>query len=269
MDYLVVILLGIIEGITEFLPISSTGHLLMAEAFLPKLSWGQAQLDMFNVLIQSGAVLAVMVVFYERCRQLLLEWKNPDVRDYLLKLIVAFGITGVGGLLLKKSGMCLPETAAPVAWATFIGGFVILGVEFWVKDKKLSDLLPWHIVIIFGIAQLMAAVFPGSSRSGTTILLALALGSSRKSATEFSFILGIPTLVSAGGLEFVSCLHENGTDQPWVLLTIGMIVSALTAFVAVKWLLRYVQSHNFIGFGWYRIVIGGIILACVYAGYVS
>lgn len=266
MDWIVVIILGIIEGITEFLPISSTGHLLMAQAFLPKLSFTPAQLEMFNVVIQSGAVMAVVVVFYTRCKQLLLEWNKPDVRDYLVKLIVAFGITGAGGLILKEAGMCLPDSAAPVAWATFIGGFVILGVEYWVKNKKLSDFISWPIVIVFGIAQLIAAVFPGSSRSGTTILLALAIGCSRKAATEFSFILGIPTLVAAGGLEFTKSIHEHGTDQPWGLLIVGMIVSAITAFIAVKWLLKYVQSHNFIGFGWYRIIVGGIILGCVLAG---
>ena len=133
MDWLIVIILGIIEGITEFLPISSTGHLLLAQAFLPKLDFSRSQLDMFNVLIQSGAVLAVIVVFYERCKQLLLEWKKPEVFDYLIKLSVAFLITGIGGLLLKKFGMCLPDTAAPVAWATFIGGFVILIIEFFIK----------------------------------------------------------------------------------------------------------------------------------------
>src|SRR5574344_1346015 len=111
MDWIVVVILGIIEVITEFLPISSTGHLLMAQAFLPKLSFTPAQLEMFNVVIQSGAVMAVVVVFYARCKQLLLEWKKPDVRDYLFKLIVAFAITGVGVLILKKAGMCLPDSA--------------------------------------------------------------------------------------------------------------------------------------------------------------
>lgn len=269
MDWLVVVILGIIEGITEFLPISSTGHLLMAQAFLPSLSFNAAQLEMFNVVIQSGAVLAVIVVFYERCRQLLLEWRKPDVRDYLLKLIVAFGITGIGGLLLKKLGMRLPSEAAPVAWATFIGGFVIIAIEYGVRNRKLKELLPWHIVVVFGVAQLIAAIFPGASRSGTTILLALAMGCHRRTAVEFSFILGIPTLVSAGGLEFVSCIKEGGMEQPWGLLIVGMLVSALTAFVAVKWLLKYVQSHNFLGFGWYRIFIGGLILGCVWGGMIK
>lgn len=241
----------------------------MAQAFLPSLSFNAAQLEMFNVVIQSGAVLAVIVVFYERCRQLLLEWRKPDVRDYLLKLIVAFGITGIGGLLLKKLGMRLPSEAAPVAWATFIGGFVIIAIEYGVRNRKLKELLPWHIVVVFGVAQLIAAIFPGASRSGTTILLALAMGCNRKTAVEFSFILGIPTLVSAGGLEFVSCIKEGGMEQPWGLLIVGMLVSALTAFVAVKWLLKYVQSHNFLGFGWYRIFIGGLILGCVWGGMIK
>lgn len=265
MDWLVVLLLGIIEGITEFLPISSTGHLIMAQHFLPNISaFNEIQMEMFDVVIQSGAVLAVIIVFFQRCKQLLLEWKKPEVLDYLVKLIVAFGVTGAGGLLLKKLGMTLPDTAAPVAWATFIGGIVIIVVEYWVKNKKLSDLIPWHIVIAIGVAQLIAAVFPGASRSGTTILLALALGTSRRAATEFSFILGIPTLVAAGGLEFVSCIKDTGWDQPWGLLLVGLIVSAGTAFVAVKWLLKYVQSHNFMGFGWYRLVVGVAILCIVY-----
>ncbi len=269
MDWLVVVILGIIEGITEFLPISSTGHLLMAQAFLPSLDFSATQLEMFNVVIQSGAVLAVMVVFYDRCRELLVDWKKPEVRDYLFKLVAAFVITGVGGIALKKLGMRLPDEAAPVAWATFIGGFVILGIEYGVRNKKLKDFLSWNVVIAFGVAQLIAAVFPGASRSGTTILLALAMGCSRKTAVEFSFILGIPTLVAAGGLEFAGCLKEGGMHQPWGLLTVGLVVSALTAFVAVKWLLKFVQSHNFIGFGWYRIFIGGLILGFVWAGMIK
>ena len=185
MDWLVVVILGIIEGITEFLFLPR--HLLMAQAFT-FMNFTATQLEMFNVVIQSGAVLAVIVVFYDRCRELLMEWRKPEVRDYLLKLVVAFVITGVGGIALKKLGMRLPDEAAPVAWATFIGGFVILGVEYGVRNK-LKDTLSWYVVIAFGVAQLIAAAFR-SIPERNDILLALAMGCNRKTAVEFSFILG-------------------------------------------------------------------------------
>ncbi|MBI4661406.1 MAG: undecaprenyl-diphosphate phosphatase [Verrucomicrobia bacterium] len=255
-EWIAVICLGIIEGVTEFLPVSSTGHLLLAENWLPR------QTDLFNTVVQCGAVLAVIVIFTDRLKQLAFKWRETAARDYLLKLCAAFAITGAGGLTLKKLDFELPETVAPVAAATLIGGILFLIVEKCLLKRTLSDTITWRMAIIVGLAQLLAAVFPGASRSGVTILAALMLGSSRPAATEFSFLLGIPTLLSAGALQTISALR-HAAEQPidWSMIGLGSAVGAITAFGVVKWLLRFVQTHTFVGFAWYRIVLGlGLLL---------
>jgi len=253
-DWLAVIVLGIVEGITEFLPISSTGHLLLVDQWL-----GRHSSDLFVTVVQSGAVLAVILAFWSRVVQLAVGWRDPQVRDYILKLGAAFAITGVGGLLLKKLNFELPDRPGPVAWATLIGGVMILVIETWLRNKPLREDVTWMIAVLAGVAQLLAAVFPGASRSGATILMALALGLNRPKAAEFSFLLGVPTLLAAGGLQIVSALRKGETID-WAMVSLGALVSAITAFVAVKWLLRFVQSHTFVIFGWYRIVLGVLIL---------
>ncbi len=254
-DWIAVILLGIIEGITEFLPVSSTGHLLLAEQWVPRQS------DLFNTIIQCGAVLAVLVVFAGRVRQLLATWREPASRDYLLKLTAAFLITAAGGLLVKKLGWKLPHEAAPVAWATLVGGVFFIIVETWLRGGASRAEVTWGIALAMGLAQLIAGVFPGASRSGTTILIALILGLARPAAIEFSFLLGIPTLLAAGGYEIVSSIrHHQAEIENWGLVALGSAVAAVTAFAVVKWLLRFVQTHTFIAFGWYRIVLGLVIL---------
>lgn len=254
-DWLNVIILGVIEGITEFLPISSTGHLLIAQEWLGR------QTDLFNVGIQSGAVVAVIAVFTDRIRSFVTQWRDAETRDYVLKLGAAFGLTAVGGLALKALDFELPETAVPVAWATLIGGVLFLLVERRLRGKSLVDRIHWPVALAMGAGQLLAAVFPGASRSGSTILVALLLGVRRQPAVEFSFLLGVPTLLAAGGLQLISSLRDPAAPPvAWGHLTLGLVVSGLTAFVAVRWLLRFVQSHTFEGFGYYRIVLGIAIL---------
>lgn len=257
-EWLSAILLGIIEGVTEFLPVSSTGHLLLAQHWLPR------QTDLFNTVIQCGAVLAVIVVFTARLRQMLFGWRDPATKDYLLKLAAAFFITGVGGLILKKLDFELPETTTPVASATLIGGVFFIVVEQWLRDKPLQDAITWRVALAAGLAQLLAAVFPGTSRSGVTILAALILGASRPAATEFSFLLGIPTLLSAGVLQLGSAYKDGElATVNWSVLLLASAVSAVVAFATVKWLLRFVQSHTFVGFGYYRIALGIAMLLFV------
>ena len=254
-DWLAVILLGIIEGITEFIPISSTGHLLLAEQWLGHRS------DLFNILIQSGAVLAVLPLFPERMRQFATRWQEPATRDYLLKIAVAFFITGSGGYLLDKNHFTLPDKPLPVALALLIGGVAFLVVEWSLRGRSLRNEITWPIVLAVGFGQLLAAVFPGTSRSGATILLALMLGLNRPLATEFSFLVGIPTMLAAGGLKLFKEIYRHGTGgEDWALLVLGFVVSAAVSFVAVKWLLRYVQTHTFVLFGWYRVALGLLIL---------
>lgn len=259
-EWIVVIVLGVIEGITEFLPISSTGHLLIAQHWLP------AQSELFDVVIQCGAVVAVLMVFSKRVLQLLTDLQNPDTRDYLFKLVVAFGITGCGGLALKATGFTLPGELAPIAWTTLIGGGLILAIEFSIRGKPTTESVTWPMAIAVAVAQLIAAAYPGTSRSGATIMVALLLGLSRTKATEFSFLLGIPTMFAAGAYSFHHGLkHAPAGSIHWSMLLLGSAVAAATAFIVVKWLLHYVQTHNFNAFGWYRIVLGMALLAWTYS----
>jgi len=261
-DWIAVVLLGIIEGITEFLPVSSTGHLLLAERVL-----GLKQSDLFIVVIQCGAVLAVLPLFPERLKQFFFRWREPATRDYLVKIFVAFAITGAGGVVLDKLGYELDDDPLPVALALLVGGILFVAIELWLRGKTLRDDISWQVVFAIGFGQLVAAVFPGTSRSGSTILLALMLGLSRPAATEFSFLVGIPTMLAAGGLKIFKALRQSA-DAPsenWGLLVVGAAVAAAVSFIAVKWLLRYVQTHTFIAFGWYRIALGIVIMLLLLA----
>ena len=269
-DWLQVIILGIIEGITEFLPISSTGHLLLVEQWLPETMFeDDGARERFMVFIQSGAVLAVIAVFKERVRELITQWRQTEVRDYLIKMIVTFLITAVGGLALKAAGWELPNNSVPIAWALLIGGVLFIVIEQRnVKTKNAEKengslaTISWTIAVAFGLAQLVAMVFPGASRSGTTILIGMALGMRRGEAVEYSFLLGVPTLLAAGIYQLMAAISEDGSAlvAEASRLTLGTVVSAITAFAAVKWLLSYLQNNTFIVFGWYRIGLGILIL---------
>lgn len=256
-EWLVAILLGVIEGLTEFIPVSSTGHLLLANF------WLTPQTDLYIVVIQSGAVLAVIPLFHARFHQFIFRWREPSTRDYLLKIFCAFVITGVGGLILEKNDFKLPETAFPVALALFVGGILFIAVEQWLSGKPVRNEISWNIAIAVGLAQLVAAIFPGTSRSGATILIALMLGLNRPLATEFSFLVGIPTMLAAGSYKIFKALYNPPLDAPqenWSMIFLATVVSAIVSFMAVKWLLRFVQTHTFTGFGWYRIALGAAIL---------
>ena len=199
----------------------------------------------------------MLFVFSTRVRDLLLLLDDPITRDYLLKLVLAFAITGAGGLVVKKLGFTLPEETAPIAWATLIGGVVILLIERALRGRRLGSRITWLMAVAVGLAQLLAAVFPGTSRSAATILIALALGLSRPAATEFSFLVGVPTLLAAGALETYQALRQPGAAATdWGLLALGTLASAVTAFFVVRWLLRWIQTHSFAVFGWYRIALG-------------
>jgi undecaprenyl-diphosphatase len=251
-DWIVAVILGIIEGITEFLPISSTGHLLIAEHWLPRQS------QLFNVVIQCGAVIAVLPLFPQRLYKFVFEWREKETQSYLLKILAAFFITCVGGLAMKHFKIELPKELTPVAWALLIGGIAFLAAEFFLRGKKLNNEITWTIVLAVGLGQIVAAIFPGSSRSGTTIILSLLLGLSRPAATEFSFLVGIPTMLAASSMEIFKSLHHRSPLAPhenWGLVALASVVAAVVSFIAVKWLLRYVQTHTFNIFGWYRIAL--------------
>ena len=257
-----VILLGIIEGITEFLPISSTGHLLIAE----RLGLGQRS-ELFNIIIQAGAILSVTVIFWPQVVRMLTGVRDPESRAYTLKLGVAFVITAVLGFIATKLGYELPETVTPVAWALILGGFWILIAERLAARKPPDRRVSWRVAILVGLAQILAGVFPGLSRSGTTIFAAMLAGTSdRKAATEFSFLLGIPTMYAASGYAMLKQMKVGFAGESSSDLAIAFVVSTVTAFVVVKWLLRYIQTHTFTVFAYYRIALGIALLVLLPSG---
>lgn len=245
--------LGLIEGITEFIPVSSTGHLLLTEHLL-----GVHESDLFNIVIQCGAVIAVLPLFPDRLHKFIFQWRERETQNYLLKIAVAFCLTGAVGFVLDKKGFKLLENPAPIAVALLVGGVLFLVIEWWLRGKKLSNEITWPVVFAVALGQLIAAVFPGSSRSGSTILLSLLLGLNRPAATEFSFLVGIPTMLAAGGLKIFEAFHHHGAEtsqENWGMLLLATVIAAVVSFFAVKWMLRYVQTHTFNLFGWYRIAI--------------
>ena len=278
-DLLAALLLGIIEGITEFLPISSTGHLLIAEHWLGHRS------DLFNISIQAGAILAVVLIYRQRLWDLALGFLGrgapaghdpagialtpAQARDYAFKLLVAFAVTAVGGLLVKALGWELPERLTPIAWALILGGVWMIAAE-QLAARRAAALgervqISWLTAVLVGIAQVVAGVFPGTSRSGATIFVALLAGTTnRAAATEFAFLVGIPTMFAATAYELLEVIGDgSAAHEDWSALAVAFTASAITAFVAVKWLLRYIQSHRFTLFAVYRLVFGAALLLLI------
>ena len=254
-DLIGAILLGIIEGITEFLPISSTGHLLIAEHWLGEHS------ETFNVVIQAGAILAVLFIYRERLWQLATGLGREENRDYAAKLTVSFLITAVLGFAVTKLGFKLPERITPVAWALLIGGFWIVAAEYFAAKRVDDARITWTVAVLVGLAQIVAAVFPGTSRSAATIFVAMLAGTSnRAAATEFAFLVGIPTMFAASGYELSKAMKTGAGHEDWTALAVAFAVSTITAFVAVKWLLGYIRTHRFTAFAVYRIALGLLLL---------
>ncbi|WP_119716918.1 undecaprenyl-diphosphate phosphatase [Cognatilysobacter tabacisoli] len=279
-DLLAALLLGIIEGITEFLPISSTGHLLIAQHWLGPRS------DLFNISIQAGAILAVVLIYRERLWQLAMSFLRPHApregalatvygqppRDYAYKLATAFGVTAVLGVLVKQLGFELPDEVAPVAWALVLGGVWMIAAEHFAarRAKALGErsAITWNVAVLVGIAQVVAGVFPGTSRSAATIFVALLAGTThRAAATEFAFLVGIPTMFAATAYELLDVAGTPAAaNEDWAALAVAFVASAVTAFLAVKWLLRYIQTHRFTAFAIYRFVLGAALLLLVPSG---
>jgi undecaprenyl-diphosphatase len=260
-EFLIPILLGIIEGITEFLPVSSTGHLLIAEHWLGHRS------DLFNVAIQAGAILAVVLIYRERLWQLVTGLGDAANRDYAAKLAVAFLITAVLGFIATKLGFKLPESVTPVAWALILGGFWMVAAERLAERQPQRTEITWRVAILVGLAQVVAGIFPGTSRSAATIFVAMLAGTgNRSAATEFGFLVGIPTMFAASAYELLKTFHSGAEHEDWSALAIAFVVSLITAFVAVKWLLGYIRTHRFTAFAVYRIVLGIALLIALPAG---
>lgn len=259
-DLLAALLLGIIEGITEFLPISSTGHLLIAQ------HWLGARSDLFNVAIQAGAILAVVLIYRRRLLSLLNGMRQREHREYLLKLLLAFTVTAVAGVMVKRLGWELPDTVQPIAWALIVGAVWMLVAERLAARRAAREgersHIAWSTAAVVGLAQVLAGVFPGTSRSAATIFVALLAGTtSRTAATEFAFLLGIPTMFAATAYEGLELYVEGGVgNEDWAALGVAFAASAVTAFIAVTWLLRYIQTHRFTAFAVYRLLLGAALL---------
>jgi len=261
-DLLAALLLGIIEGLTEFLPVSSTGHLLIAQ------HWLGARSDFFNIVIQAGAILAITLVFRQRLWELATGWREPANRDYVLKIGVAFAVTALVGLPVRLAGWELPETVTPVAWALVLGGLWMLVAERLAERRGDIATISWKVAVLVGLAQVVAGVFPGTSRSAAAIFMAMLAGTSRRaSATEFVFLVGIPTMFAASGYAFLELFKDGQLqNEAWGEVALAFAAATVTGFVVVRWLLGYIKSHRFTGFAIYRIVLGALLLLLMPAG---
>ena len=207
-----------------------------------------------------------MLIYRQRLRELAIGLQDKANRDYALKLAVAFLVTAVLGLVMKKLGFELPEAIAPIAWALVLGGVWMLVAEHFAakQAQKLGERseISWLVAVLVGVAQVIAGVFPGTSRSAATIFVALLFGTThRAAATEFAFLVGIPTMFAATAYELVDVLgNGEAAREPWGLLAVAFVASAITAFIAVKWLLRYIQTHRFTAFAVYRFIVGAALL---------
>ena len=279
MDFMLLLkaaVMGIVEGLTEFLPISSTGHLILAGALL---GFDDEKAKVFDIAIQTGAILAVIIVYWEKIKSTVIALPTQRLaRRFALNVLIAFFPAVLLGLLFGNAIKAHLFTPTVVASTFIIGGFIILWVEGWGR-KPLHDGHPDdHARIVnvesmtpldalkVGLVQCLAMV-PGTSRSGATIIGGMLLGMSRKAATDFSFYLAIPTLIGAGAY---SLYKERAllsmADVP--MFAVGLLFSFLSAWLCVRWLLRYIATHSFVVFAWYRIAFGLVVLATAYSGLV-
>jgi undecaprenyl-diphosphatase len=257
-DLLDAFLLGIVEGLTEFLPISSTGHLILAGDLL---AFDPPARDVFYVAIQTGAMLAVLWEYRSRFFRIDPQlWRN---------LAVAFAPAVVLGLSLGGFIKAYLFKPVPVALAFIIGGFIILAVDRGSRPVRIdsTQAMTWLDALKVGLAQCFALI-PGTSRSGATIIGGMLFGLSRRAATEFSFFLAVPTLVAAGAYDAWKnrALFSEADLGMWI---VGLVMSFASAFLVIRWLIRYVATHDFRWFAWYRIAFGIVVLATAYFGWVD
>jgi len=273
LDILKSIIFGIVEGITEWLPVSSTGHLILLEEFISFQNVSEGFWDMFEVVIQFGAILAVVLIFWNQIWPFCKKgngWKetgplayvNEGIMTLWFKILVACVPAAVIGVLFDDILDAVFYKWYVVAAALILFGIAFIVVENWNKgkDSKVTELgqLTYKIALIIGVFQVIAAVFPGTSRSGATIVGALLIGVSRKVAAEFTFFLAIPVMFGASLLKLVKFgLGFSGLEL--VILAVGMIVSFGVSVFVIKFLLDYIKKHDFKVFGWYRIALGVVV----------
>jgi undecaprenyl-diphosphatase len=254
MTILQTIILGIVEGITEFLPVSSTGHMILASHLM-----GIADSDFlksFEIIIQFGSILAVVVLYWKKMWQGGIElWK---------KVAVAFIPTAVIGFLLYKIlKNYLLGSVSIVLWALLLGGIILVAFEMWyAKKARATQEITYKKSFLTGLAQALA-IIPGVSRSGATIVGGLAMGISREAIVEFSFLLAIPTMAAATGYDLLKSAGSFSFDQAG-LLTLGFFISFIVALLAIKWFIGYIKNHSFVWFGVYRLLIAIIFYVLIF-----
>jgi undecaprenyl-diphosphatase len=266
-DWLNAIILGLVEGLTEFIPVSSTGHLLLAKEALglPDGFW-----DTFAVMIQLGAILAVVAIYFQRLWDVVLRLPtSPEARHFALSVIVAFVPSVIFGLLLYGFIKAyLFTSVAVICWSLLIGGIGLLFLDRWSPEPRVHDAMktPLRTALGVGVMQCFAMV-PGVSRSGATIVGGVLMGMDKKAAAEFSFFLAIPTMVAAFTLDFWESKDLIGArpDGLWII-AIGFIVSFLSGWVVIKTMLDFIGKYGLGPFGWWRIIVGGVGLAILYLG---
>ena len=260
------LLLGLVEGLTEFLPISSTGHLILAGDLL---GWNDDKAKVFEVVIQTGAMLAIVWEYRERFLAVLGGLlREPAAQRFALNVALAFLPAAVLGALFASRIKAALFRPVPVATAFILGGLVILWAERRTHRVRVAsvDDLRWPDALKIGLAQSLALI-PGTSRAGATIIGGLLFGLSRRAATEFSFFLAVPTLVAAGGYDLYKSRHLLDLGDAGLFL-VGAAAAFASAFLCVRWLLRFVATHDFTPFAWYRIAFGALVLFTAWSGLV-
>ncbi|WP_462390515.1 undecaprenyl-diphosphate phosphatase [Acidovorax sp. Q11] len=261
-------IMGVVEGLTEFLPISSTGHLILAGSLL---GFDDAKAKVFDIAIQTGAIFAVILVYWQKIRSTLVALPTErQAQRFALNVLIGFLPAVVLGLLFGKVIKAHLFTPVVVASTFIIGGFIILWAErrpaSATRVHSVDEMTPLDALKV-GLVQCLAMI-PGTSRSGSTIIGGMLLGLSRQAATDFSFFLAIPTLIGAG----VYSLYKERAllsmaDLPMFLT--GLVFSFLSAWLCVRWLLRYISTHSFVPFAYYRIVFGIVVLVTAWTGWVQ
>ena len=260
--------MGVVEGLTEFLPVSSTGHLILTGALL---GMSDDKSKVFDIAIQTGAIIAVVIVYWQRLSGALRDLgRSEPARRFVFNVAVGFLPAAVIGFFVYKKIKAYLFNGPVVAGAFIVGALVILWVERRANPKvritSVDEMTPLDALKV-GLVQCLGMI-PGTSRSGATIIGGMLLGLSRKAATDFSFFLAIPTLVAAGGYSlWKERALLSAADLP--LFTVGFVVSFLAAWACVRWLLRYVSTHSFVPFAWYRIAFGLIVLGTWFTGTVN
>lgn len=261
-------IMGIVEGVTEFLPISSTGHLILAADLMN--FWTKEQSDVFVIAIQMGAIAAVIYEYWARLWGAATGLVTGEEKGRRLGLGLIFASIPIMlvGLTFGQTIKALLFNDVAVAIGLIVGGFIIIWIERnppVVRAQEVED-LTFKDAVWIGLIQVLSLI-PGTSRSGATIIGAMFLGVSRKAATEFSFFLGIPVIVGAGLLDLYQSHDVFQTSQDWMVLTVGLLVSFISALILIRALVAYVAKRNFMIFAWYRIVSGLVILLFVFTGW--